>query len=208
LLIKLIKINFFIDQSQCLKPNRFLTSQTIILNVPRMKKTIFFLALTCIFMASCNEELFTEDIDSQSKINLLEKSDPYLNGKAVTKTFKIQKWAGTIEFDFDNDKIILEGTGIASFLGKFVSLGIYEEIGVPESMTGKIWGANGDRIDLIYDFKFNPPVIQDGDNAICYYKIVGGTGRFAGATGTIVMHGYLSIDTGNYDMQGEGEITF
>ncbi len=33
-----------------------------------MKKTIFFLALTCIFMASCNEDLFTEDLDSQSKL--------------------------------------------------------------------------------------------------------------------------------------------
>jgi hypothetical protein len=171
-----------------------------------MKKTIFFLALTCIFMTSCNEDLFTEDLDSQSKLNLLEKSDQFLNGKAVTKTFKIHRWVGTIVFD--NEQIIMEGTGNASFLGKFVSLGKYEEIGVPETMKGKIWGANGDGIDLIYDFNFNPPVIQDVDNAKAYYKIVGGTGRFSGVTGTIVMHGYLSLDTGNYDMEGEGEITY
>lgn len=29
-----------------------------------MKKTIFFLALACIFMASCNEDLSTDEIET------------------------------------------------------------------------------------------------------------------------------------------------
>ena len=72
-----------------------------------MKKTIFFLALTCIFMASCNEDLFTEDLDSQSKLNLLEKtSDPFLNGKAVTKTLKIHSSVGTMVINPDIQRLV------------------------------------------------------------------------------------------------------
>lgn len=176
-----------------------------------MKKTLFFLALTCIFMASCNEDLFTEDLDSQSKINLLEKSDPYLNGKAVTKTLKIQRSIGTQAINFETGQVVVQGAGNATFLGKFVVS--YDFImGQPWTMTGYMMAANGDQINIKYDYlNYMPPFEQNGDQIKAYYTIDGGTGRFAGATGTIVMYGYsamTSMTTGIFDLQGEGEITF
>jgi hypothetical protein len=175
-----------------------------------MKKTIFFLALTCIFMASCNEELFTEDIDSQSKINLLEKSDPYLNGKAVTRTFKIHRSIGASVVNLETWQVLVQGAGNATFLGNFEVYYTFT-MNQPRTMFGHMMAANGDQIDIMYDCEnYMPPFKQavDSDIITAYYIIVGGTGRFKGAKGTIVMYGTSSLTTGAFDLQGEGEITF
>ncbi len=176
-----------------------------------MKKTIFFLALTCIFMASCNEDLFTEEFDSQSKLNLLEKSDPFLNGKTVTKTLKIHSSVGTMVINPDNGQVVVDGAGNATFLGNFNVH--YEFIyGYPQTMSGYMMAANGDQINIIYDYAhYMPPFIQNGDQITAYYLITSGTGRFAGTTGTIEMNGYsvmTSMTTGVFDLQGEGEMTY
>jgi len=170
-----------------------------------MKKTIFFLALTCIFMASCNEDLFTEDLDYQSKLNLLEKSDPFLNGKAVTKTLKVHRASGIMVINPENGLVVVNATGNATFLGSFVTH--YEfYYGYPGSMSGYMMASNGDQINIIYDLE-RPPT-QNGDNITAYYTITGGTGRFANATGTIMMFGTLSQTTGIFELQGEGLITY
>ena len=175
-----------------------------------MKKTIFFLALTCIFMASCNEDLFTEDLDSQSKLNLLEKSDPFLNGKTVTKILKIHSSVGTMVINPDYT-VVVNGAGNATFLGSFT---VHYEFTMnrPDTMSGYMMAANGDQINIIYDYAhYMPPFIQNGDQITAYYLITGGTGRFAEATGTIEMKGtsvMTSMTTGAFDLQGEGEITY
>jgi len=162
-------------------------------------------------MASCNEDLFTEDLDYQSKLNLLEKSDPFLNGKAVTKTLKILSSVGTMVINPDNGQVVVNGAGNATFLGNFT---VHYEftMGLPDTMAGYMMAANGDQINIIYDYAhYMPPFIQKGDQITAYYLITGGTGRFADASGTIIMYGYSamsSMTTGIFDLQGEGEITY
>jgi hypothetical protein len=180
-----------------------------------MKKTIFFLALTCIFMASCNEDLFTEDLDSQSKLNLLEKtSDPFLNGKAITRDLKIHKSVGTITVGPSSEcvnsyQVLIMGTGNATFLGNHDLKMWFCVDRYGNRLTdclGVVTAANGDQFFTKMRFDIEDP--NNPDNFDGTFDITGGTGRFSGATGWFRTTGIFSITNGVYDLVGEGEITY
>ena len=78
---------------------------------------------------------------------------------------------------------------------------------------GIMTAANGDELHT------NIPYPEDGsiwkENGVTYYEytIMGGTGRFEGASGTILMWGIGTPDpddpfTGTWEMEGEGTITY
>ena len=180
-----------------------------------MKKTIFFLALTCIFMASCNEDLFTEDLDSQNKLNLLEKtSDPFLNGKAITRDLKIHESIGTITVGPSSEcaapyiyKVVIVGTGNATFLGNYNLEMWFCVDRYGNRLTdclGVVTAANGDKFyTLMTDSNHN-----QGPDWWGKFMITGGTGRFSEATGEFETKGLFSVEQGVYDLVGEGEITY
>jgi hypothetical protein len=185
-----------------------------------MKKIIFFLALTCIFMASCNEDLFTEDLDYQSKLNLLEKtSDPFLNGKAITRDLKIHKSIGTITVGPSSEcdapysyKVLIVGTGNATFLGNY-NLEMWFCLnplnGDNLDCYGVVTAANGDKFyTLMTDSNHNQGPDWWGKFMINPLGMPSGTGRFSEATGEFETAGLFSVEQGVFDLVGEGEITY
>ncbi len=180
-----------------------------------MKKTFFFLALTFIFMASCNEDLFTEDLDSQSKLNLLEKtSDPFLNGKAITRDLKINSSIGTTTMSQSEDCInsylvTIEGTGQATFMGNYklyMTMCVDAEGNAVSECLGTITAANGDK----YYTRLIKTVHGENDYFEGTFLITGGTGKFTGASGEFITIGKFLVQypTGYFDVVGEGWIKF
>jgi hypothetical protein len=195
-----------------------------------MKKTIFFLALTCIFMASCNEDLSTNEIETQEKNKMIENAkqsvqtvfssyenkdlvqskSSFQNGKAVTRTFKVHRSIGTVEAVYPSEEcspyaqVVMKGEGNATFMGQFSVLIKYcvDMNQIPQSLiTADMTAANG---DIVYTLMTGGG--YEGDVHISNYLIIGGTGRFENAEGFITLAGYF--DQQVFDVKGEGEITF
>jgi len=126
-----------------------------------------------------------------------------INSKPKTKTIKFHRSWGTFEI-VDEDpyyQTLIIGEGNATLIGHFTNLNTYDSdaygtpIGCP--WLGFITAANGDEIyTQLVDM--GPPY---------QYVIIGGTGRFEGATGDIYMEGEVYPDFSWY-MEGEGTITY
>jgi hypothetical protein len=195
-----------------------------------MKKTIFFLALTCIFMASCNEDLSTNEIETQEKNKIVENAkqsvqtiftnyenkdviptpSKFENGKEVTRTFKIHRSIGEVQTLYPSDEcnpnaqVIMTGAGNATFVGNFNVLIKYcvDINQTPTSLiTADMTAANGDIIyTLMIGSEYKDAVFYS------YYTIIGGTGKFTGAYGDITLYGLF--DGTHFDVEGGGSITF
>jgi hypothetical protein len=95
--------------------------------------------------------------------------------------------------------LLVQGTGHATHLGAFTVINYlcYED---PTITRGLLTAANGDQIHTMVT---GPPV-----NGVYNYAILGGTGRFEGATGYIDMWGDIDIIAETFDLEGLGEITY
>lgn len=127
-----------------------------------------------------------------------------INSKPVTKTIKFQRSWGWFEL-FDDDPYYqtrIIGEGNATLIGHFTVLNTYDSYANMAPMGGPwlgfITAANGDEI--------HTQLVGQGPSY--HYVIIGGTGRFEGATGDIYMTGESSFIDYTWTMEGEGTITY
>lgn len=127
---------------------------------------------------------------------------------AVKKKLKIKRSTGTISFIPDSPdcdgfiKVLIEGEGIASILGKFTIELSYCSDGV--NPLGPILGtqtaANGDQLFTALVGGGTDPVLGDYQEYIYY----GGTGRFVDAAGEITLYGTVDYQNLVFNLSGEG----
>ena len=178
-----------------------------------MKTYIQYLAIAALILvfAGCSNDndFQTEDIGAGS--DLLKSAGP--------TQFKINKASGGLEFNYSSENACYPyfaqnrnyGTGTASHFGKITlesSYCVNQQGGFESAWTGTITTANG---DVIY-FKNEDPAstctLDENWNAHVEYNIVGGTGRYAGATGFFYMNGIVNIPAQYWNVEGAGTITY
>lgn len=170
----------------------------------------FTIAALMLVLAGCsNDDKFqTEDIGNDA---LLLKS-------AGTKQFKINKASGALEINYSPENVCYPyfaqnrnyGTGTASHFGKITLESAYcvDQQGVFQSAwSGTITTANG---DVIY-FKNEDPAstctLDENWNAHVEFNIVGGTGKYEGATGFFYMNGIVNVPEKYWNVEGAGTIS-
>lgn len=177
-----------------------------------MKTYIHYYAVAAIILvfAGCSKDDFqTENIDDGS---LFLKS-------AETKQFKINKASGALEFNFSpaNDcypnfaQNRNYGTGIASHFGKIALESAYcvdQQGKFASAWTGTITTANGDVIYFKNDDPASTCTLDENWNAHVEYNIVGGTGKYVGATGFFYMNGKVNIPEKYWNVEGAGTINY
>jgi len=191
-------------------------------------KIIFacFAALLLI-LSGCSKE-YPEDVligdsgpDQEELLTLLEsytypgdlpEVTSHLKGATVTKTIKFKRVSGIyhnyIPGLIGTPQIYISGQGIASHLGNFsvfntiLFTGGQNPDGSSEYyIFGTITAANGDELNSV--------MIGGGqvDGMMEFtYMVLGGSGRFEGVNGYIVLQGYLYPDS--WSLSGEGKIEF
>ena len=172
-----------------------------------MKKATTALFVVLMFVFSCTKESVTPESDYGDDV--LKKADV---AKKVTKTLKIHESSGILLYFADppvpceicdiceyGSMLLVQGTGHATHLGAFTVINYlcYED---PTITRGLLTAANGDQIHTMVT---GLPV-----NGVYNYAILGGTGRFEGATGYIDMWGDIDIVAETFDLEGLGEITY
>jgi hypothetical protein len=104
----------------------------------------------------------------------------------------------TVEVVFPTLSVTRDGTGTATYLGKFTEH-ITLQVNIP---TGDATGvatftaANGDTLTATVDGHATPTTTPGVVSIVEVYTITGGTGRFAGATGTFTLKRTLDLATG------------
>lgn len=178
-----------------------------------MKNYILYYAIAAIILvfAGCSndDDFQTEDIGESS--DLLKS--------AVTKQFKISKASGALEFNFSpaNDcypnfaQNRNYGTGTASHFGKIrleSSYCVNQHGGFESAWSGTITTANGDVIYFLNEDPASTSTLDENWNAHVEYNIVGGTGKYAGATGFFYMNGIVNIPQQFWNVEGAGTINY
>ena len=178
-----------------------------------MKTYIHYAAIAAIIVVftgcSTNEDVQTEEMSEGSS---LLKS-------AGTTQFKINKASGVLEFNYSTENACYPyfvqnrnyGSGTASHFGKITLESTYcanQQGGFESAWSGTITSANG---DVIY-FKNEDPAstctLDENWNAHVEFNIVGGTGKYAGATGFYYMNGIVNIPEKYWDVEGGGIINY
>jgi hypothetical protein len=139
-------------------------------------------------------------------------------GRDVTRTIVFQ-WSSGIVYvvpnpDYCGDfspplQIVADGSGIASHLGllSVINLACVDELGnFISPVYGFMTAANGDEIHSQMGAPY--PDLDNPPNFYYPYTIIGGTGRFEGASGNVTMYGITDFVEGVWDLTGEGEITY
>lgn len=141
------------------------------------------------------------------------KSD---NANRVTKEMVIKYSRGNIDVVVNPDacgannpplQFVLNGGGIASLIGQYTVLNIacIGPDGLEDPLLGFITAANGDEI---YTELFQTiPDDDKEDFATLDYDIIGGSGRFEGATGKLYIYGEIVL-SGPYEAVGWATITY
>lgn len=178
-------------------------------------KTIMKLKAIAIFLLAFN----VYEINGMTMVNISCQYETTLK-KATTKTFKVTKWSGKTKYavygednecypDYSQNKLF--GSGTATQIGNF-NLEIFfcvNKEGLSESpWAGSMTVANGDQIQL----SIAEPLITNktDENGIWHieYNIVGGTGTYENATGSIKLLGSIDFENSTWEFTGEGSITY
>lgn len=176
-----------------------------------MKNYIHYNAIAALILvfASCSND---NDFQTENIAN-----DSLILKSAEIEQFKINKASGVLEFNYSPENVCYPyfvqnhnyGTGTASHLGKITLESAYcaNDQGEFESAwSGTISTANG---DVIYFENEDPPktcTLDENWNAHVEYNIVGGTGKFKGATGFFYMNGIVNIPGKFWNVDGAGTI--
>jgi hypothetical protein len=177
-----------------------------------MKKIMSIAAIATIVLAftACEK-------DSPPLVNDSSQDEPMLK-TVVSRNFKL-KSTGTMGFvyspdnecypEYPQNQII--GSGTATHIGKYTEVGFYcvGENGIPVSAWyGTITAANRDQI-FVYNADPNSTnTLDEFGNAHVEFDIIGGTGRFENATGHYGMDGHVDFASWEWNMIGEGYITY
>jgi len=189
-----------------------------------MKIFSLFLLVLFICVLGCNEDNPPSEKLVQNELLLspltkhyISEDQPVITQQSkrnpISKTIKFFEISGTIEFDSSPTNpcapyvnVLILGDGNASHLGHYTVLNTYCSDGVnPVSpIYGFITAANGNEI--------HTQVIESGVDPVLglyfNYIILGGTGRYEGATGVINMYGYVDVPNLVWTLEGEGSITY
>jgi hypothetical protein len=104
----------------------------------------------------------------------------------------------TVEVVFTTLSVTRDGTGTATYLGKFTEH-ITLQVNIPTShATGvaTFTAANGDTLTATVDGLGTPTTTPGVVSIVEVYTITGGTGRFADATGSFTLESTLDQSTG------------
>jgi hypothetical protein len=123
-------------------------------------------------------------------------------------------YRGTVAFTSPTSGAF-QGSGTASYLGKSTIVGTVQAVGPASSCsdgfaaqhTVTLTAANGDQLSLVVtdDSCQVAPGMYEGTGT---YEITGGTGRFAGATGSGTFDGRGDFNTGTFLQTFNGTISF
>jgi hypothetical protein len=178
-----------------------------------MKNYIHYTAIAVLIMvfAGCskNNDFQNENIGDGS--DLLKSAGP--------TQFKITKASGALEFNYSPENVCYPyfaqnrnfGTGTASHFGKITLESVYcvnQQGGFESAWTGTITTANGDVIYFINEDPASTSTIDENWNAHVEFNIVGGTGRYTGATGFFYMNGIVNIPQQFWNVEGAGTINY
>jgi hypothetical protein len=190
-------------------------------------RILLWIGIFTISFSCSNDKLLEENNDS---INLQEKAlltpltsdfskenlkvfSKSSNAKAITRTIKFHRASGIFDFVYPSTEcspfiqVLIIGNGNGTFLGNIEVINKYCFDG--EEPVGPIYGfltaANGDEIftQMIGAEEVPAPEISNFE-----YVILGGTGRFEGASGWIQLNGTVDRVNFLWNLEGEGEITF
>src|SRR5919109_2298120 len=104
----------------------------------------------------------------------------------------------TVEVVFPTLSVTRDGTGTATYLGKFTEH-ITLQVDIPTSHATGIatfTAANGDTLTATVDGQATPTTTPGVVSIVERYTITGGTGRFADATGSFTLEATLSQTAG------------
>ncbi len=153
-----------------------------------MKNYIHYTAIAALILvfASCstNNDVQMEEFGEGS--SLLKSGE--------TKQFKINKASGILEINYSPENVCYPyfaqnrnyGTGTASHFGKITLESTYcvnPQGGFESAWSGTITTANGDVIYYRNDYPGSTSTLDENWNAHVEFNIVGGTGKYTGATG-------------------------
>lgn len=178
-----------------------------------MKTYINYYAIAALlmFIASCSKD----DVFQTKEIG----DGSYLLKSATTKQFTINKASGVLEFNYSPENECYPyfvqnhnyGTGTASHFGKITIESAYcanEQGGFESAWSGTIYTANGDVIYFKNEDPTNTCTIDENWNAHVEFNIVGGTGKYVGATGFFYMDGIVNIPEKYWNVEGGGTINY
>lgn len=219
-----------------LPAKRFEIHYALFTKIYQIMKTYLMLCIGAFFfLFACQEDTIAPDKTAkadQSENQLYSYTAPadvmeslpaesaHENGMDVTRHLVFHPTTGIFYVTESDDcadfgvshQTIVEGGGIATHIGQYSVLNYVciSDPADPVSFAGPFLGiitsANGDEIHTMVigmepDMK-NPP------NATIHYLVMGGTGRFIGATGFVDMYGFLDFTEGTWSLSGTGEITY
>ena len=178
-----------------------------------MKRLLNFavIAFVLLAIAGCVKDESTTPLTNGQDSNMLLKKQP------VAKTIKFWSTSGTLGYLYSEEnecypeyaQAFIYGEGNATHIGHYTVTNNYCIDGAGNPVTpilGFITAANGDQIfTTIADPSTD---IYLGEEGLMYfhYTILGGTGRFDGATGDLLMWGTIYPDS--WELEGEGTITY
>jgi hypothetical protein len=142
------------------------------------------------------------------------------NGKSVTKTIVFHNSSGTGSLDPNPGdcggispplQFKIEGGGTATHLGLYtvVNQACFDlgSMAIIPPLLGFITAANGNEVHTEMGMPY--PDVDNPPNFYFPYTIIGGTGRFDGATGHIDMYGTVNDQPPfDWNLSGVGEITY
>ena len=199
-----------------------------------MKNFLLLLIGVLLFAVSCQDKNLVNENTPNDNHDLLEKCiKNYIhydatnvaipvtlksNGTDVARKIIFHTSSGTMKV-ISNDcdcgqfspplQMVVEGEGTATHLGllSVVNLTCVDMDGnFLTPVYGFITAANGDEIHTQMGSPY--PDLSNPPNIYFPYTIIGGTGRFDGATGNILMYGVADFVAGTWTLSGEGEITY
>jgi ABC-type glycerol-3-phosphate transport system permease component len=162
-------------------------------------RLVLILPVIAMIISSCQKENLlssspNQDLLSSSKQDIVKKAVPF---KAIFETFA------------ENNSPIITGTGTGTHIGKSTFVATVNGDNFP-LLTGTqtLTAANGDKIISSISGSVVGPD-ENGTLLITNNNIItGGTGRFAGATGSFIAHGIANINVPTGTVTFEGTISY
>ena len=186
----LTTIDSFVRSFSSISPRRLFAKYRLVL----------MLAVIAMIISSCQKENLLSSsqkpdlLSSSQKQDIVKKAVPF---KAIFETFA------------ENNSPIITGTGTGTHIGKSTFVATVNGDNFP-LLTGTqtLTAANGDQLFSTISGSVVGPD-ENGTLLITNNNIItGGTGRFAGATGSFIAHGIANINVPTGTVTFEGTISY